>query len=281
MAKRGSRPLPARQLFLEGAKLRANELGYNLDVFYYGGRHYHSKYLDKVLITRNITGIILGGFYTHFTDIELSWDYYSIVKIESLPLQVRVHTLENNQYQVVRRAFQELRKLGFKRIGLCIADHDEKHTRNLFSAGYFVEQNMIPEKERIPLLVFKGNEFYEEFGESRSNILNWMTDNNLDVCISNWRILEPVAAEASKRMSKQVYAVSLDLENRGENSWGMVQNHENVGSASVEVLSGLMQHHQKGQVESPRISLINATWKAPDIDTVEEIRANCIYSEIA
>ena len=271
----GLKASSARYQFLQGAKQRANELGYNLDVFYYGGRHYHSKYLDKVLITRNITGIILAAFYTHFTDIELSWDFYSIVKIEMLPTHVRAHAIENNQYQVVRRAFQELRKLGFKRIGLCIANHDEKHTRNLFSAGYYVEQHMIPEEDRVPLLVFEGNEFREEFSESRSKILNWVIENKLEVVISNWRILDPVVAEARKRMGKQVYAVSLDLENGFENEgWGIVQNHEGVGGAAVEVLSGLMQHHQKGQIESPRISLINAKWKAPDIDTLEDIRVH-------
>jgi len=264
--------------FLQGAKQKAYELGYNIDVFYYGGRHYHSKYLDKVLITRNITGIILAGFYTHFTDIELSWDFYSIVKIEMLPTQVRAHTIENNQYQVVRRAFQELRKLGFRRIGLCIASHDEKHTRNLFSAGYFVEQNMVPEEDRVPLMVFDGNELFEEFNESRSKILNWVIDNQLDVCISNWRTLEQVVSEAKKRMGKHVYAVSLDLDREIKRGWGIMQNHEIVGASAVEVLSGLMQHHQKGQAEFPRINLINSTWKAPDLDTLEDIRAHNIFA---
>ena len=278
----GLKASSARVLFLEGARKRANELGYNLEVFYYGGRHYHSKYLDKVLITRNITGIILAAFYTHFTDIELSWDFFSIVKIEMLPTHVRTHTIENNQYQVVRRAFQELRKLGFKRIGLCLANHDEKHTRNLFSAGYFVEQNMIPEEDRVPLLVFEGNELREEISDSPSKIQNWVIQNNLDVCISNWRILDPVVADASKKLGKHVYSVSLDLENGFDNEgWGIVQDHENVGASSVEVLSGLMQHHQKGQVESPRISLINAKWKAPDIDTLEEIRTNTVFAEMS
>jgi LacI family transcriptional regulator len=267
-----------RQMFLEGAKRKAAELGYNIDVFYYGGRHYHSKYLDKVLTTRNINGIILAGFYTHFTDIELSWDRYSIVKIEMLPTHVRTHTIENNQYQVVRRAFQELRKLGFRRIGLCVADHDEIHTRNLFSAGYLVEQNLIPESDRVPLLIFKGNEFYEEFSGSRSTIHNWIVDNQLDICISNWRSIDTVVAEAQKQIDHKVYNLSLDLDPTAEGAWGIIQNHEIVGASAVEVLSGLMQHHQKGLAEFPRINLINSSWKAPELDTIEAIRADQIFA---
>lgn len=266
----------ARTLFLEGAKEKAKELGYNLEVFYYGGKHYHSKYLDKVLMTRNITGIIIGGFLTHFTDIELTWDYYSIVKIEVLPFHVRAHTIENNQYQVVRRAFQELRKLGYKRIGLCVAEHDEKHTRNLFSAGYYVEQSSIPEEDRVPIMVFDGNEFYEELGENLHKITDWVVDNDLDVCISNWRILDPVVKKASERLNRRIYATSLDLDKAVKRGWGMIQNHEIVGASAVEVLSGLMQHHQKGQAQYPRINLINATWKAPDLDTLEDIRADTV-----
>lgn len=274
--EKGLKNSDARQQFLQGAKEKAKELGYNLDVFYYGGKHYHSNYLDKVLITRNITGIILAGFLTQFTDIELSWDFYSIVKIEVLPFQVRAHTIENNQYQVVRRAFKEIRKLGFKRIGLCVATHDEEHTRNLFSAGYYVEQAIIPEEDRVPILVFDGNELYEDFGESLDNITNWVVDNNLDVCITNWRILDPVVKEASERLNKHVYAPPLDLWEDADQQWGMVQNHKIVGSSAIEVLSGLMQHHQKGQAKYPRMNLINATWKGPNLDTLENIRADTV-----
>lgn len=262
-----------RQLFLKGAKTRAHELGYNLDVFYYGGKHYHSKYLNKVLQTRNINGIILGAFYTHFTDIELSWENYSIVKIETLPTQVRAHTIENNQYQVVRRGFQELRKLGFKRIGLCVAEHDEKHTRNLFSAGYYVEQAAIEEENRVPILIFEATEYYDDLGDNLSKIRDWIIENDLDVVISNWRIHGPAADEASKKLNKRIYAVSLDMEEGSSPSFGMVQNHEIVGASAVEVVSGLMQHNNRGQATYPRTNLINATWQEPDIDTLEDIRA--------
>jgi LacI family transcriptional regulator len=267
-----------RQLFLKGAMDRAKELGYGLEVFYYGGRHYHSRYLDKVLNTRNISGIILAGFLTHFTDIELSWDHFSVVKIEVLPFHVRTHTIENNQYQVVRRSFQELRKLGFRRIGLCVAEHDEKHTRNLFSAGYYVEQAAIPEQDRIPLMVFPGNEFYEELGDNAQRIVQWMTEHRLDACMSNWTVLGPLAEEASQRIGSKVHAVPLDLDCSIEGGWGMVQNHEIVGASAVEVVSGLMQQHQKGQTPYPRTNLINATWRGPDLETIETIRAERVLS---
>ena len=268
-----------RQLFLKGAKQRADELGYNLEVFYYGGKHYHSKYLDKVLITRNINGIILAGFYTHFTDIELSWEYFSVVKIEALPFHVKSHTIENNQYQAVRRGFQELRKIGFKRIGLCVAKHDEEHTRNLFSAGYFVEQASIPEKERVPIMIFDGNELYEDLEGNEKRITKWIIDHNLDVAISNWNILGPAANDASEKLGKKVHAVSIDMDDRSEAPFGVVQNHEKVGASAVEVVSGMMQHHQKGLSEYPRLNLINATWKEPDLDTLESIRAQ-FYSGV-
>ena len=83
----------SRQLFLKGARAQAEAMGYRLEVFYFGHGHYHSGYLDRVLITRNITGVILAAFYTEPTDLQLSWDFYSLVKIETLPFHVRAHTL--------------------------------------------------------------------------------------------------------------------------------------------------------------------------------------------
>jgi LacI family transcriptional regulator len=266
-----------RQLFLKGAKTRAQELGFNLDIFYYGGKHYRSKFLNNVLVTRNIRGIILAGFYTHFTDIELDWDFFSIVKIEAIPFQVKAHTIENNQFQVVRRGFQEMRKLGFKRIGLCVAEHDEKHTQNLFSAGYYVEQAAIPEEDRVPILIFDATEYYDDLGSNLPLITDWMIKNNVDAVISNWRILGPAAKLASEKLKKEVYAVPLDLVEGQGPGFGMIQNHEAVGASSIEVVASLMQINQRGMAAYSRTNLINGTWREPDIDTLENLQAQ-IYT---
>ena len=269
----GLKESPVRQLFLKGAEKRAQELGYKIEVFYYGGRHYRSKHLDKVLMTRNIKGVILGGFYTNYTDIELSWNCYSVVKIEALPRRIRAHTIGNNQYHTTRLAFRKLREMGFRRIGLCVAQHDEKHTDNLFSAGYFVEENSIPINERVPLLIFDANEFVTDLGMSEPVITDWLVENEVEACISNWGILNQSLEAASEKLGRNVYGISLDVIHPNEDAWGVKQNHEIVGAAGVEVVTGLMQNNQTGLTDFPRMNLVDGYWKDPPLDTVEQIKA--------
>ena len=263
-----------RQLFLKGAEERAKELGYNLEVFYYGGKHYRSAHLDKVLSTRNIGGVILAGFYTNYTDIDLGWDRYSVVKIEALPLQVESHTVGNNQYQATRLGFRKLREMGFKRIGLCVAKHDEKHTNNLFSAGYLVEELGIPEDERVPLLVFEGNEFEDALGSETNQVADWIQENRIEVCLSNWNLLQLALDNCQARLGRKVYGVSLDIDHRDSEAWGVLQNHEIVGSSAVDMVTGLMQNYQKGLSEFPRMNLIDSRWRAPKLDIIEQIKAD-------
>ncbi|MDP0495127.1 MAG: LacI family DNA-binding transcriptional regulator [Verrucomicrobiota bacterium JB024] len=263
----------SRQLFLKGARAQAEAMGYRLEVFYFGHGHYHSGYLDRVLITRNITGVILAAFYTEPTDLQLSWDFYSLVKIETLPFHVRAHTISNNQYLAVRRALRELSALGYRRIGLCVAEHDEKHTDHLFSAGYHVEQAALPRVRSIPPLIFPGNELHEDPGASRERIRNWIVKHRLEVCLTNWSSLAPVVKSASRELGQPVRLVPLDVDTQAAGSWGVAQNHASVGAAAVEVLAGLMQNHQKGQPEHPRLSLIAPDWRAPTPQARRGIRA--------
>ncbi len=251
MAPEGLAASPSRQLFLKGASEQAESLGYRLEVFYYGHGHYHSTYLDRVLRTRNITGLILAAFYTRPTDLTLSWDFYSLVKIETLPFGLRAHTVSNNQYQAVRLALRELRALGYQRIGLCVAEHDEKHTDNLFSAGYHVEQAGHPKSQLVPPLIFPGSEFYEDPGEQRERIRQWIIRQRLEVCLTNWGSLAPIVRSAARELGHPVRIVPLDVDTQRGAKWGVAQNHVSVGAAAVEVLSGLMQNHQRGQARAP------------------------------
>ena len=261
----------ARQLFLEGAKKRASQLGYKLEVFYYGGANYHSRHLDRVLSTRNISGVIIAGFYTNYIDIELDWEKYSVVKIEALPATIRAHTVGNHQYEATRNAFRNLRQMGFRRIGLVVAEHDEKHMNNLFSAGYHVENHTIPEDERVPILVFKGNEFVNDLEQNSKIIEDWAVENDIDASLSNWDILDEPIAAAGFRLGRKLYDVSLDIDHFKPKAWGIRQNHESVGRSSLEVVAGLMHHNTKGLCESPRISLIEGDWIAPPSEIRDEI----------
>jgi len=248
----------ARELFLKSAKARAEEQGYKLEVFNYAPGHYDSQTLDRTLITRNINGIILGAFWDANTDLELSWEHYSVIKIEMLPFNLKFDVVENNQMQATRLAMEKVKEMGYRRVGMAVGQHDEAHTKNLFSAGYFVGQTQFDPEDRVPILVFEGKNLVTDAEE----ISNWIIENDVEVLISNWYELEPVIEAFTERTGRQIKLVSLDIDHDKENISGVHQNHEVVGRYAVDRVTSLMRMYERGKVNNPTTHLIDACWKA-------------------
>ena len=175
-----------RMLFLKAARQRAQELGYKVEVFYCSPGNYNPKALDRTLRTRRINGLIIAAF-THKNELGLSWDYYSVVKIEMLPFDLRFDVVENNQMQATRLAMEKMHGKGYSRVGMVVGEHDEVHTRNLFSAGYLVGQNQFDPEDRIPLKIIKGKDLDGEMPE----IIEWLRAHRVEALITNWNELVP------------------------------------------------------------------------------------------
>ena len=250
---RNSQP---RMLFLQSAKRRANELGYKIEPFYYSPGNYSSKSLDRILLTRNISGLIIAAF-THKTDLSLSWEYYSVIKIEMLPFNLRFDVVENNQMQATRLAIEKAGEKGYRRVGMVTGEHDEAHTRNLFSAGYYVGQTIFPEADRIPLKVIPGKDLEQDCAE----IISWLKQYEVEVMVTNWIELIPKMDEIRRRSGRDVVLYPLDIDHFDESQTGVLQNHEAVGRYAVDRVTGLMRTNQRGMVDYPTVHLIDSLWK--------------------
>jgi len=256
--------IQARMLFLRSARLRAKELGYKLEVFYYGSGNYNSKSLDRILKTRQIKGLIVAAF-THKTDLLLSWDCYSVIKIEMLPFNLRFDVVESNQMQATRLAMEKMKDKGSRRVGMVVGKHDEVHTRNLFSAGYLVGQSLFAKKDCIPPMVIEGRHLEDEIDD----IIEWLSAYDVETLITNWNELIPFMPRINKTLGRKVVFVSLDVDHFDPDAMGVMQNHEVVGRIAVDRLTGLMRNNECGMIECPTIHLVDSRWREP----LQEIRS--------
>lgn len=252
--------MPPRLLFYEGARERAHELGYRLELFFCGKRNFNAKALDRILFTRHVEGVIVAAF-SYLTTLELSWDHYSVVKIEMLPFDLNFDVIENNQMQATRLAMDKLFELGFRRVGMATGRHDEVHTRNLFSAGYMVGQQNYPEVCRVPLFTFPTPNVEASF----IDLVHWLRIHEVEVLISNWNELRPYMERIRRAVRRDVQFVSLDLEQHHPDAMGVVQSHFEVGRHAVEYLVGQMRANTRGPARSKKIHLIDPVWREAPI----------------
>ena len=244
-------------LVYAGAKAAAEARGHTLDIFVVGPGHLAPARLNTILNARGISGVLLSTFEIDIEQLSLDWAQFCAVKIECLHLTPHLDAISNDQLQVSRLAMQQLRKLGYRRIGLATAREDQTRLAESFGMGVLIEQASLPEAERVPPLFFG----LAEVPQLPSLIPAWMRANHVDVIISNWAELFDTFATAGIRLPEDVAFACLDIPPSMPHVSGVVQNHRLVGLRAMQQLAIMTDAYQRGIPESQTITYIPGYWQ--------------------
>lgn len=244
-------------LVYAGAKAAAEARGHSLDILVVGHGHLAPARLNSILNARGITGVLLSTFEIDIEQLDLDWDQFCAVKVECLHLKPDLDAVSNDQLQVARLAMRRLRQLGYRRIGLATAREDQTRLGESFGMGVLVEQDLLPEAECVPPLIFG----LAEVPMLPRLIPEWIKANRVDVIISNWNELFDTFATAGIRLPDDVAFASLDVPPSLPHIAGVVQNHRLVGQRAMEQLAIMTDAYQRGVPEAQTITYIPGFWQ--------------------
>jgi DNA-binding LacI/PurR family transcriptional regulator len=244
-------------LVYAGAKAAAEARGHSLDILVVGHGHLAPARLNSILNARGITGVLLSTFEIDIEQLDLDWDQFCAVKVECLHLKPDLDAVSNDQLQVSRLAMRRLRQLGYRRIGLATAREDQTRLGESFGMGVLVEQDLLPEAECVPPLIFG----LAEVPTLPRLIPEWIKANKVDVIISNWNELFDTFATAGIRLPDDVAFASLDVPPSLPHIAGVVQNHRLVGQRAMEQLAIMTDAYQRGVPEAQTITYIPGFWQ--------------------
>ncbi len=245
------------RMFLEGARERAQEIGYKLEVFYLASRTAAAvERLERTLRARGIAGVMVGAFVDREIEFRLCWEHFSVVLIESEQLKLSLHTVGNHQTMVVREAVRRLKALGYRRVGMAVGAREEFYLQQAFTAGYLVEVAQAPELPRLPACLLEPG----PPSKIGSVVLSWIRTHEVEAVITNWHFVPEALRRKGVRVPGDVAVATLDFSPEEGPNAGMRQNHRVVGQRAVEQLAILMKTNQRGLVASPNHTLIAGEW---------------------
>lgn len=143
-----------RHLVLKGARRLAKTLGYSWQTFRIGTDGVPADDLDANLRQAEAECVIIGQFIPGHAELQLDWERYCIVRVDSQFLSTPVHCVSSDRILNVRRAFKEMWLSGHRRIGLCTSRLQEDCTRQRHAMGYLMEEKCLDAPERIPPLFY-------------------------------------------------------------------------------------------------------------------------------
>ena len=246
-----------QQQIIEGAREQARALGYELEVVTVGVEGNESLRLDAFLKEQKITGLVLGAFDPGFAPVTLDWDEYSIVKIDSLHMDPPAPVVGSDHRHDVSLAFQRLRTLGYRRIGLAIGRADEDATERLYTAGYLLEQGTVPAAERIPELLFPYNCSVPQASEL---LRNWIRAHRVDAVLCNWSVIGEMLRSAGLLVPQEVACASLCLLDRHAGLAGVCPNPGVVGAKAVSIVAALLKSGERGVPQFASRTYVKSSW---------------------
>ncbi|MBT5901053.1 MAG: LacI family DNA-binding transcriptional regulator [Opitutaceae bacterium] len=269
--KLGWQKTTAHPEFYEGAKAKAEELGFKLDHFWMGEPGLSHTRMSKILQARGITGVIIAS-HRRASDVSLhfDWSAFSAVKIEYFPHEPELHQVNNDHCSIMRLAMQRAEDHGYKRIGAAMHrgwDHAVDHH---WEAGLLISHAFHPPEERIPIHMFPEAERVDEWmTETTGDVVAdtaqfkaWYKTHRPEVIISKRSFIQPCLDEMGLKIPEDVAFIDLFLEEEELDGSvaGVRQNHHAVGELALEILAGQLHYHKYGIPAIPTRTQVEGTW---------------------
>ena len=247
----GWRDFPTPATFYQGAKARAERLGFRLKDFWVNESKMPGSRVSAVLRARGIRGAILCPQPFPGRPVDLKWDDLAAVALGySIPHPL-LHRATNHQLHSIRLALTELTKRGYRRIGLAVETHYDARVDYNWTSGFLRYQSQIPEKDRIPILISSKL--------NRKEVTAWTRNHRPDAILAGFPL--KWLNQTGIRIPEDVGFVDLDYHPMKGDIAGIDQSTQAVGRAATDLVVEQLYHNERGIPEVPKVVMIEGRWQ--------------------
>ena len=248
------REIPTFREWTRGAEDRAKELGYGMDFFWLHEHALTPDRLKQILVARGIRGLIVaamqsnGVLPTAYADL---WSEFSCVVIGMRPHKPSLHFASNDQFSTAAHAALELRRLGYRRLGLVIHPKIDAWLEYRFSGGFFAGDDHF-ESRSLPVFPFAKSEL--------SSFQKWYRKHRPDAIVTLHAEIKGWLETMGVKVPREVGLVHLDRESEMTQWAGMDQNSFCVGAAATDMVIGQLHRNDQGVPEFAKAVLTQSKW---------------------
>jgi LacI family transcriptional regulator/LacI family fructose operon transcriptional repressor len=245
---------------LDGARSEAAKLGYKVEVFPVGEGPCPAWRLERMLRTRNISGLLLGPLPEARGGFAPNWDDFAVVALERTPDQPAFDRVAHDSYAGMRTVMEACRSRARWRVGLVLTMTDQENTQRTNGAALLVEQQADPRFEAVPPLIL---ETWDPAAFARWQALHGptalVTSNDLLPDLEAWHRWMPPF--------ERPLLLNIDAGD-GDGHPGIVQAAAEIGAIATRLLVDKLQRNERGVPALPQTVLVPGRWTdgsvAPD-----------------
>lgn len=236
-----------------GARDRAEELGFKLDVFCYEEPGLSWERLKRILLSRNIHGIVFAPHLQTQVRLDFEWDEFGVAMIGGSILDPKYHRVEFDHLSNMEELFLRIRCEEGERVGLALPGLVDERVRHQFRLAYGVFQERWPESLRIPALItqeWEEGQFLEWYREYSPNLIVTVHDD-----VRRWlRIIGKNVPDDVRLVTPVTMYDALEYT-------GFYLPLEQLGRAAVDSVAGQLFRNERGLPRPRSITMIMGNWR--------------------
>ncbi|PWU09588.1 MAG: hypothetical protein C5B47_03225 [Verrucomicrobia bacterium] len=265
------REFPWLKGYFSGAKKRCEHRGYHLEELMLPSSNTvnHAQEVNKLadsIRSRGVFGVILP-LLLHQQYLIEQWEGCAVALIGSghfpcadQPSHVPFYpqgfsSADRDLFYNLRLCFSKMRQLGYQRIGLVYSKYLDTEAQGRVYAGYLFEQNQVAEEMRIPAI------FLDRFKEGRpAKFDHWIQTYRPEAIICVNPVVKSWVESMGLRVPEDIGLANLNLVEDVIGWDGVVEQHEQIGAASVDLLIGQLSRSELQIPREPRKIFIPGAW---------------------
>ena len=240
------------------ARLRAEALGYRLELFRVSDPGRFNRQLERTLVNRGIEGVLLLQMVNPVgMDDFLHWDKFSVTVATPSVLGPDFSRAGVNYFHNARVLCEQLALRGCKRIGFAGSDTFCVRTNEAFSAAA-AWQNLRAGEAPVNPFVFKSH------AGMVSGLDAWLKRERPDAVIAHSEnILSHLKDQLPRYAGGRIRLACTSINSPESACAGIDERHELIGHKAVDILTGLINRNEKNTRSTHAASLIDGYWVEP------------------
>jgi len=242
---------------LSGARARAQELGYGLEVYPVGTERMSPERLRLTLAARGQWGLIIPPVPESAIKFPLDLNGLTGVTIGTSLHEPVLHRVSPNHYQGCILAWTQLRAMGFHRIGLVLSPEMNLRVESKWLGAFLACQQQLPKRERVaPLLAAPGN---------HAAVARWLRRETPEAILVAEQFPWQQANVLNRRPFDQAHVAWLMRQRGLRGLGGLDHQPEQLGRAAVDMVVAQIHRNERGSPAIPHTVLIDAAWTTPRV----------------
>lgn len=239
--------------FFEGCRRHAGALGYNLDEFWLNEPGMTSRRMSSILLARGIRGLVLLSLPTPEGKLALDWKHFICVTKGLTVRHPPVHRVISSHYEDMQVAMAQLKRRGYRRIGLVLGETLSERVDRAWLASYLLHNNERAPEHRVPALITRSPSEEQDFAR-------WYRLHQPEVILFSEQPMRRWVESLGLHVPNDVGLVHLDWSTAIAPLAGIDSDPEVQGEAAIDLLVGQMQANEYGVPKHEKIIAVRGRW---------------------